>query len=807
MSEGELGIETVASTETLGIPQKTLDDLDWDSIVRAWQARCVGPRLKQRQLPIASTREGTAIALEETREAMNLLDAGDPLPLGSMNDVTQALQRLSRLGVLDGPSLRDVRSTVSAALLVRRFLGARKQTAPRLYASCLVDPTLDRLVDELDAAIEPDGTVSDRASSELRRLRTEIANLRGRLVARLEQMMHERADILSDRFYTIREGRYVLPVRTDAHEKLIGIVHGTSQSGATVFVEPRALIGLGNRLKMAQAEAEREEQKVLAELSDLTRERLPEVMAAMESLDHADLRAASARLGRDMNARVLPLAADASVHLATARHPGLLLEFMSQGGTVVPNDLSLKAGHGLVLSGPNAGGKTVALKTLGLAALMVRAGLAFPADEGSECGFFSPVLSDVGDEQSIVKNLSTFSAHITNLAAVLDDVVPGALVLLDELATGTDPLEGAALACAYVEAVCDRGAALAVTTHYESLKALALRDGRLRNGSVGFDVDKMEPTFSLAMDVPGASSALSVARRFGIPHSVIERAKAVLPEQAREFEALVGELGRTQRKLAAALVEAEGELAQARSERVALQEELKQQKARGQARLDKESEKVLAEISRLRGQLKDAKKKLRERDADEAKIAAARAALDAAAQEASAIRDAQPKTLPGEKVDGVAVGDQVWVERLRSEARVVAVDRQKVQVMAGVMKLWVTQDDLRQPGTPAPAKGEKAATKKDRSPAAVKAATIQSADNSVDVRGLRVDDALPLVESFLDRMYGMSEPIAYIIHGVGSGALRDAIRQMLKEDGRYVREVRAGRRDEGGEGVSVVTLR
>jgi DNA mismatch repair protein MutS2 len=266
-------------------------------------------------------------------------------------------------------------SVLGVARALRLFLGRHRHVAPTLHARCALDPTLDVLLDELENAIESDGSVSDRASPEIRQLRTEVANLRARLIAKLEEILHEKAAILSDGFYTERDGRYVVPVRRDAHETLPGIVHGTSASGHSVFVEPRALVPFGNRLKMAQGELDREITRLLAVLSELAAERLPSLMAAADAIDHADLRGACARLGEDLRARVIDLCDDAEIDLKAARHPLLLLD----GVDVVPNDLPIGAGRALVLSGPNAGGKTVALKTLGLAALMMRAGLPIPA--------------------------------------------------------------------------------------------------------------------------------------------------------------------------------------------------------------------------------------------------------------------------------------------------------------------------------------------------------------------------------------------------------------------------------------------
>ncbi|HEY8426795.1 MAG TPA: endonuclease MutS2, partial [Sandaracinaceae bacterium] len=428
---------------------KALSDLEWERVVEAVAARCRGPlREKLEHLEPAATYEEARAALAEAAEALALDAAGEPIPLDGIRDVRASLDRLERHGALDGPALRAIASTLGAARVLRKYLARRRDRAPALYRACSTDPTLDELADELERNVEPDGTLSDHASPELARLRTEIANLRARIVSRLDAMLLEHADIVQDRWHTLREGRYVLPIRTDAHEKIPGIVHGTSGSGATVFVEPRAIVAQGNRLKMAEGELEREVARILAILSARVGERLAAVRAAVDALDRADLRSAAAKLARDLGGTVPELGREPVIDLKAARHPLLLLE----GVDVVPNDLSLSAGGCLVLSGPNAGGKTVSLKVLGLAALMARSGLPLPAAEGSRVGFFAPILTDVGDEQSIEKNLSTFSAHVTNLARILDRAGPSAMVLLDELATGTDPEEGAALACAVVDA-------------------------------------------------------------------------------------------------------------------------------------------------------------------------------------------------------------------------------------------------------------------------------------------------------------------------------------------------------------------
>jgi len=795
--------------------EKTLHDVEWERLVRAVADRSLGPRgqglsadpAAANGLPITRTREGAEIALAETREALGLLEAGEPLPLDGIRDVDPHLARLERFGALDGPALRDVRETLGAARALRRFLAARRTHAPRLVEACAMDPTLDVLEDEIGGALEPDGTVADRASPDLRRLRTEVANLRARVVGKLEELVQKHADILSDRFHTMREGRYVLPVRTDAHEKLPGIVHATSQSGATVFVEPRSLIGQGNRLKMAQGEMEREEARILGILSDFVRERLAQVRAAVDALAHADLRSASARLGRDLDAVIPELDPAPRVRLEAARHPILLLD----GVDVVPNDVGIEAGRALVLSGPNAGGKTVALKMLGLAALMVRAGLPVPAAEGASCGFFDPVLSDVGDEQSIATNLSTFSAHVTNVARILEAARHGAMVLLDEVATGTDPQEGAALACAIVDALCRKEAAVAVTPHYEPLKALAIRDARLGNASVGFDFDRLEPTFELALDVPGASSALEVAARFGIGRDVVDAARRMLPEQSRTFGDLVRRLEDQRRALEmdrAGVAEQRTEADRARAE---VEEELASLRERERSKLSREGEKLLADIRRARGDVRSARRRLRRKRLDEAGVEEAERSVDAAAAEVREVERTQepgeaPEDLPAPVEGELSVGSRVWVPRLKAVAEVLERPaRGRVKVAAGPMKLTVDVGDVREPPDEPAAAPTAAGDPAAGGPAASERPP--TADNTVDVRGLRVDEALGMVETFVDRCYGRSEPVAYVVHGVGTGALRDAIREHLGRDATYVDRTREGTPEEGGERVTVVYLR
>ena len=787
--------------------RKTLADLEWAQLEQAVADRCRGPLGEGLSLRLAESFEETERMLAEAREAWTLLDRSDPLPLEGICEIASSLQHLEREGVLDGGALKDIRMTLRAAAVLRRFLGQRKDSVPYLHRACAIDPTLDGLEEEVGMSIGDDGTILDSASAELARLREEVGNLRARIIRKLEDLIQKRSAILQDSFYTIREGRYVLPVRTDAHERFHGIVHGSSASGATIFVEPRELVERGNRLKMAQGELEREERRILVALSDLVRQYVPQLRAAADALNHADLRGASARLAVDLGAHFVELCQEPRISLRAARHPSLVLG----GVDVVPNDIALSGGEALVISGPNAGGKTVALKMLGLAALMTRAGLAVPVEEGSVCGFFSPVLAAVGDEQSLARSLSTFSAHLVTLRSVLEQAGERVLVLLDELAGATDPEAGAALACAVVKTLVERRTAVAVTTHYEALKALAAEREDMHNAAVGFDFDNMAPTFRMTMGVPGGSNALEVARRYGIPSEVIDQARRALPEHSRSFETLVAKLEAATKAATQEQSALEDDRAKVTQERAKLDMRRQELKAREAKGLGREAQKLVDQVRELHRRLDHAKKELRQRSEAESVAEASEVLRDGGALlgEIDAHRlslEPEPVETAALDADAVRVGDRVWVDRLRSIADVIeGPARGKVRVSAGMMKLWVDVSDLRAlkqvsaPPATQPTAASGAHPKPQRH--------LRTSDNTLDVRGLRADDAVALAEAFLDRMYGAAESSAFIIHGVGSGALRVAIHEHLSRDATYVDGFRQATQDEGGPQVTVVSLK
>jgi DNA mismatch repair protein MutS2 len=793
-------------------------------VLAAVAERCAGPlgRDYAERLPFAATREEARVWLAQAAEALRLLESDRPLPVAEVDDVREALERVRVGGVLSPPELRAVGRMLGAARALRRFLASRKAEIPALFDVCATDPTLDEPADEIARSFDPDGSLSDRASPRLHELRSQWQAARQRMLSRMEDLMTRYEGVLQDRFVTEREGRWVLPVRSDAHERFPGIVHATSTSGATLFVEPRAVVPMGNRLKVLRAEVSREEEAVCARLTALVADVLSSVAAAAVALTLADVRAATARLARDLELVFPEVTDEPLASLRRARHPLLALDALRPGSLasrVVPSDFGIEAGRAVVVSGPNAGGKTVALKTLGLAALMVRAGMPVACAEGSVVGLFDVVLTDVGDDQSLQKNLSTFSAHVSNLAGVLLDTTRGALVLLDELAGGTDPREGEALAAGVLDSLCARGGAVAVTTHYEGLKALAAADARFQNASVGFDLATMTPTFELAMGVPGGSSALAVARRFGIPSTVIERAERFLTREDHSFETVVKRLHDERAALELARAAAEEREREAGAAAARLDAERMAARNREERVLSEAAAELMDRLRRARDELRGAQLRLRARKVDAQAVRDAQRSIERVSGEVAIGGPLERLTTAAEGDDAetrpvssleLRRGERVWVRRLRAEAQVVdLLGDGNVRVAAGPLKLTVPAADLR-----VRVERKAAATSETREPAQARppprsVPTLEtpppSRDNTCDLRGLRVDDGVAMAASFLDRALSEGHAAVFLLHGHGTGALRDVIRKELSRSP-YVAHFRAGAPGEGGEAVTVVWL-
>ena len=765
-----------------------------------------------RALLPADTRDEARSRLRRMHDALELFNAGHPLPVREFAELSELFERVRTDGVASGQELWALIGVLTLARDLRTYAKTHQAVAPHLAAALSSEPSLDRLRERLAVCIDESGSVADRASSELSRARSKVRDAQSELKRRLGQLLVRFADLLQGQYYTEREGRFVLPVRADAHLRVDGIVHGSSASGSTLFVEPRELTEVGNRLRLAEAEAAREEARVLVDLSSEVKTLHDACEEAFFACVAADLCSAGTRWADETNSVVLNLEEEATLELHEARHPLLLLT----GIDVVPNDIVLRAGQALIISGPNAGGKTVALKTAGLIAWMVRSGLPVPARTGSVVGWFDRVLCDIGDEQSIVHSLSTFSAHIVNLCSILECASPSCLALLDEIAAGTDPEEGAALAAAVLEALTLRGAAVGVTTHYERLKELATQNERFENASVGFDFEHMAPTFRLHLGVPGPSSALAVALRHGLPAPVIARAKALLPTQALDREAALRALSREQAELAVVRQEAERDRQEARELRETLEAERHAFREQAAREADRDVRDLRVAVRSARKELEDVRARIRTTGAEASGLrelergvsqVAARVALGG---EFEALGSSAPRAeLVELSANELRVGQTVRHRTLGTTGQIIELcARDQVRLMIGAMKLLVPIRELSGVANrDQPKKSAQSKAKYKTATGPKLAFTAQRTEaTTLDLRGQRFEEALTRVDGFIDRLLGINEVAGFVLHGHGTGALKSGVREHLRASA-YVEHSRAAEPDEGGDAFTVFWLR
>ena len=794
--------------------------LEWPALLERVAERCVSRPGTARVLATepSETLEGARALAVRTSEVVTLDALGEALPVRDFPDVTEPLARAVKSGTLTGGELVGVARLLAVSRGVRSFAAARRERFPALHAAVASEERLDQLEAALNAALDPDGTVNDGASPELREARARAREAREALKERLEGCLRTHADLLSGRYYTERDGRYVLPVRSDAHLRVEGIVLGSSASGGTLFVEPREATAQGNRLKLRLAEVEREELRVLAELTEKVARHATAIEGALDASIEADRLASLALWARATKANVIVPSADDRIDLCEARHPLLV----AAGAAVVPNDVRVQGGRALVISGPNAGGKTVALKCLGLAVWMARSGIPLPAAEESHVGWFTEVLADIGDEQSLERSLSTFSAHVTRLAEIVRRAAAGTLVLLDEVASGTDPEEGAALAAAVLEAITARGAAAAVTTHYERLKELAATPGALENASVSFDFERMEPTFRLTLGVPGPSSALAVASRFGLEPAVLERAHALLPNRAREREVAVRRLEEERLGLERERAELRGELALAAAARADLERDKERALAAADAELGREARDLTALVRAARNDVRLARERLRKPELDAASLretertvsrAAAHVALGGTLEQHQRTAErgaAEPRSAkPAKPVDLAAfvAGAAVRLKKLGTLATLEGPpERGSVRVRAGAVKLTVSLDDVELTNQKPRSSGASKPARPKSKLGGTLAAAVRTGTNTLDLRGTRVDEALDRLDAFLDVMMGEGESVGFVLHGHGTGAMKAAVREHLGSSA-YVEHSRSAEADEGGDAFTLFWLR
>ncbi|HEY8496863.1 MAG TPA: endonuclease MutS2 [Limnochordales bacterium] len=754
--------------------------------------------------------EAVRRSVAETGEALRLLERGGHDLLGGVRDVREALARAKLGGVLSAPELLDVAALAAAIRRARRILLSDPDAWPHLAQRALRLGTYLGVEEAIGACIGQEGQVLDEASPELARLRARMRTLHNRIRERLEAILRSAAlrPALQESLITVRNGRQVVPVKQEHKGMIPGIVHDTSASGATVFVEPLAVVELNNELQETRAQEEREVERILRHLSAQVGAEAEGLETGLTVLAELDLALAKARLAQSMRAVAPKLNEEGWIHIIGGRHPLL-------PGPVVPIDVWLgREARILVITGPNTGGKTVTLKTVGLFGLMAQAGLYVPAEPGTELPVVSGIYADIGDEQSIQQSLSTFSSHMSNIVRILRSVDERSLVLLDELGAGTDPAEGAALAMAILDFLLAVGARVVATTHYSELKAYVHSRPGMQNASVEFDPITLAPTYRLIMGLPGRSNALEIAARLGLPEEVLERARGRLNRQDVRVDDLIRNLEETRRQ-------AEAELERARSlrqenERLqaqlrAAQEELA---ARRQGMLEKAREEARRVVAAARREadaiLEELRRQQREGGLEQARLVRRRLERYREELEESATPAPATAGAPLAK-DAIVPGTPVFLASLQQVGTVTEPPDADghVSVQVGSLRVRVPWGELR-----APAGGEGPGHREvpSRQGAATRpvgfglvAEKRAHISPELHLRGMTVEEATGALDKYLDDAVLAGLSTVRIVHGKGTGTLRRVIHELLRSDPR-VKGWRLAEPQAGGHGVTVVEL-
>ncbi len=784
--------------------KKILETLEYDKITAMLEthARCqIGKERARKLEPLTELAELNA-ELDLTSEAEAVLFRLGQSPIDEFPDTRDTLKRIKAVSALSMRELLDLASCLRAIRIAKSAL-TKEPDQIRLASMAVNLPSYKFIEDELNRCILNEDEMFDGASPALSRIRRELRVANEKVREKLNSMIRSSTyqQYLQDPIITMRNGRFVIPVKQEYRKQIPGLIHDQSGSGQTLFIEPAAVVELGNTFKKLLAQERDEIERILSELTSMVAPYGEDIYNALILLGEIDLRFAKAQLARDMNAVRPEMNDELRIRIVRGRHPLL------DKAKAVPIDIWLGEDFKtLIITGPNTGGKTVTLKTVGLFTLMAQAGMFVPADVGTRLGVFKNVYADIGDEQSIEQSLSTFSSHMTRLVGILENADDKSLVLLDELGAGTDPIEGAALAMSILETLYGRRSTTLATTHYSEIKAFALARDGMENASMEFDIDKLCPTYRLFIGIPGKSNAFEISKRLGLDDDVINRAKQFLKGEDVRFEDVISG-AESQRRIA----EQERKLAeQARAELDALRAEVEKEKKKleetkkgYQAKAREDARRVVAdtkrEMERLIVQIRSMKS-INQSEADRV----IQASRDAVRERENALVEPEKKVADMSVAPkSVNPGDEVRIVSLENKKATVLKKpdaKGDVLVQAGIMKIAVRLDDLRLLNEPA--------KKGPQTDAAAGKVTLgdKSVGLSIDVRGKLVDEAIIEVDRYLENaaMNGLNEVM--IIHGKGTGALRAGIQSYLKTH-RLVESFRQGAYGEGDAGVTAVTIK
>ena len=791
------------SIRTLELPA-VLEVLAQKAVSEAARERC-------RKLYPSSDLDEVRRLLDETDAARTRLGLYGSPAFSGVKDVSAALTRADHGGMLNTRELLDIAGLLTASRRVSEYDRDRQGEATVLdhYFSAL--HTNKYLEDRIRGAILDEETIADTASPELADIRRKmrVAATKGRQILQRIISSPSYAKVLQEALITQRDGRFVVPVKAECKGSLPGLVHDISSSGATLFVEPMGVVQANNELKELQAREEREIERILRQLSADCGDQMENILYDYDILVHLDVIFARAQLSYQMSAARPEVRRRGGIVLRRARHPLL------DPAKAVP--ISVELGQQfdtLVITGPNTGGKTVTLKTLGLLCLMAQCGLHIPADDGSVVRVFDRVLADVGDEQSIEQSLSTFSAHMANIVQILQQADEQGLLLFDELGAGTDPVEGAALAIAVIQEVRSRGALTAATTHYAELKTFAMTTAGVENASCEFDVQTLRPTYRLLIGIPGKSNAFAISRRLGLDEHVIEAARAQMDSESVRFEDVLTQLEEKRQRLERAQSEAdrlwqqrEEDARKARTFREQMEKAKENARSKGEAEAKRIVREAQAKVDAIFAELDELRRQQQKR-ADFQQMNDARANVRRGLNEAEALvrsRESDPEPIPAPSRP-IRVGDQVELPGVNRAAEVLTVNADGSLVLqAGKMKMTVKRGQVRLLETAE----EIQKKKKQQSRAQSSSPKIQLASRAaseLDIRGYETLEAESVVDNYIDSAVMAKLGSVTIIHGKGTGALRKAVHEILRRN-KAVKSFRLGRYGEGEAGVTIVELK
>ncbi|WP_374054446.1 endonuclease MutS2 [Rossellomorea sp. FM04394] len=782
---------------------KVLKTLEFDKIkelLKQYAASALGHARVASLMPSLEYEEITALH-EETDEAMTILRLKGHAPLGGIFDIRPHVKRAQIGGMLSPSEFVQVASTIRASRKLTLFveeLLEEEVDIPLLQGKMGTVIPLPYLEQDIRKVVDDNGEILDTASEALRTIRTQLRANEGRIREKLERMIRSSnaQKMLSDAIITIRNDRYVIPVKQEYRGQYGGIIHDQSSSGQTLFIEPEAIVQLNNQLRELRLKEQSEIEKILQELSESVQEAGEELLLIVSVLSDIDFMFTKAKFGRSIKGSKPTINNERRIKLNKARHPLLPIDEAVANDIELGNDFS-----SIVITGPNTGGKTVTLKTLGLTSLMAQAGLPIPALDGSEVGVFRTIYADIGDEQSIEQSLSTFSSHMVNIVDILKKVDHESLVLFDELGAGTDPQEGAALAISILDEVHGTGARVVATTHYPELKAYGYNREGVVNASVEFNVETLSPTYKLLLGVPGRSNAFEISKRLGLSDHVIHRAKSHIGTDSKEVENMIASLEDSRRQGERELEEAHELLRQAEKMHKDMQKQMMEYYEKKDTLYEKAQQKATEVVEKAKAEaeqvIKDLRKMQQEKSAQikEHELIHAKKQLEEATPK---LKTSGQKKKVNQTKHELKPGDEVKVLSFDQKGHLVErVSAKEWQVQMGIMKMKVKESDLEFIQSQ-----QKVETKP--------LATVKGKDFHVslelDLRGERFENALSRVEKYIDDALLAGYPRVSIIHGKGTGALRQGVQEYLKNH-RSVKNIRFGDAGEGGTGVTVVQFK